>query len=112
ILSRRLQRRRSQVSCHPHRKLRSRARWQHDAEMTSSRSRNYLDTTAVRLDEIARDGQAQAGALGAPGGTGAAAKECIEDCVALLQRNARAGIDDVNLDLAGPLLRQQRYDAP
>src|SRR5262245_55308748 len=80
--------------------------------MAAGRPWNHLDATAMRLDEIARDRQAEAGTLGAAGRASATTKECIEDRVALFQWNARARIDDVDLDFAAPFLRQQRNHAP
>ena len=51
------------------------------------------DAAAMRLGEFARDGEAEAGALGAAEGAGAAAKERLEYRLALLQRHARAGVE-------------------
>jgi len=53
--------------------------------MAAVLARHHADPPAVRLDELARDGQAEAGALDAPARLRPAAEERIEDRVAVLR---------------------------
>src|SRR6185503_14986977 len=66
-------------------------------KMTAAALAHHGDAAAVGLDQLARDRQAEAAALdrgvGARLAPGPAAEEKIEDRLALLRRDARAGID-------------------
>ena len=64
----------------------------------------------MRLGELARDGEAEAGAFDAAARLGAAAEEGVEDRVALLRRHAGPGIDHVDHRLRARLAAGARGD--
>jgi hypothetical protein len=70
---------------------------------TGTRVLQYLDSAAVGHDEFARDGETQSAAAQAPLVCVPAMIEPVEYSLAILIRNARARVSDVEHDLA-PLL--------
>src|ERR1041385_5041729 len=72
-----------------------------DTEMTAASLGHDGDLAAVRLDELARDGEAEAAALDAHAlALAAATEEQIEDRLTLLGRHARSRIDHLDHRLA------------
>src|SRR5688572_18359647 len=64
--------------------------------MAAARFGNDLDAPAVRLGELARDRQAEAGALRAAERPGAAAEERFENRLALFCRHPGPAVDNVD----------------
>src|SRR6267143_4664864 len=68
--------------------------------MPAARLAHHADPPAVRLDELARDGEAQTGAFDATASLRPAAEKRVEDRFTLFQRHPRAAVDYIDHGLA------------
>src|SRR5687767_15297342 len=74
---------------------------QAEADARPVLARREPDAAAVRLDDGPRDGQPEAGAVGAPRGLAAAAVEGLEDALEVGLADPVAGVGDLDLDRVG-----------
>src|SRR3546814_4269875 len=68
------------------------------------------DTPAEVLDDLARDGKAEAGAARPLGEVGAGLLELLEDQLAVLRRHAAAVVDDGDLESFGAWHRRHHHE--
>src|SRR5437773_12494042 len=71
------------------------------AKVAAARAADHGDLAAMRLDQLALNGEAEPGSLDAGFGLGPAAKKQIEDRLALFRRHAGARVHHLDHRLAG-----------
>src|SRR3546814_18667640 len=81
------------------------------SDVCSSDLADSTDTPAEVLDDLARDGKAEAGAARPLGEVGAGLLELLEDQLAVLRRHAAAVVDDGDLESFGAWHRRHHHVA-